>query len=355
MELTLQFFLKFLKNLISFFRKQSDHLFRRLWHIFATFRLRFSSQHPKKTDKARRRIQSRSAKPSSTAVICASRLPPPLTPIACGDSPVIASPSPISIQVRQPTALNSPEESNENNADCLDADGFFLGGSRPGFTGYHDEPDSIHDSTSTSPVTPSRPDSRLSSGYSVRPASQYRGYNWPESQYSHRQPSERSYRPPPSLNGAESAARGFLPERQSPRPSSPVLSVRAPSFTGSVASRVYRANRPTTRVRRPSPLANAPRRERRSPTPASARHSVHEIHPDVHVPEPPQSESQTTGTVSRDRNSVAVSFAPSLAPPPEGTLRPAIGIDRYEKQKQVVIEEMDKKPGCLPVTTEFAR
>lgn len=368
MELTLKSFLGLLRNLLSFFRTRWDYLARRLWHIFSTFRVRLSSQNqnPKKRDDIRR-IQYRPAKPSRTTVICASQLPPPLTPIVGEDSPVIASPSPVSIQVRQPTILPPEdilEESQEGNADNLDVDGYFRGGSRsitrsPDFAGYHDEPSPIHvvlplnreESTSTSPVTPSRPNSISS----YRPASQYSGFRSEWSPYSHRPPSEHSYRSPSNLNGAESAARGYLPERPSPRPSSPAPSVRAPSVAGSVTSRVYRASRLKTRVRMPSPMANAPHRGDRPSSPASVRPSVPETHPDVPVPELPQPESQTTGSAHRGRNSVTVSFGPLPALPPMGKLRPAIGIDRYQKQKQVIIEDVDRDHVCLPVTTEFSR
>jgi hypothetical protein len=50
---------------------------------------------------------------------------------------------------------------------------------------------------------------------------------------------------------------------------------------------------------------------------------------------------------------MAVSF--DSVPPPKGFLRPAIGIDRYEKQKAVLIEEVVKKHKCIPVTTQFLR
>ena len=350
MELTLQTFLRLLRNLALFFRKRWIHLARRLWYIFSNLRLRISSQHPKKTGDIRRN-SSRSAKPSMTTVICASRLPPPLTvtPIAGGDSesPVIASPSPVSIQIRGPTILNPAdilEESNGNNTDHLDAEGWGRGpiSGSPDFSGYHKEPDHIRidlpshreGSTSSSPVTPSRPNSTHSSRYSYRPTSQYSGFrpgDLPWSQYSHHPPSEHSYRSPPSLNGAESAARGYLAERPSPRPSSPARSARPPSIAGSVSSRVYRVSRPITRVRRPSPMANAPLHGDRSPTPASFLQSVHETRSDVSGPEPPQPESRATA------------------------LRPMIGIDRYEKHKMVTVEIIDKNNVCSPVTTQFPR
>ena len=359
---------------MSFFRKRWQRSTHRLLCLLAILRPRSPSRNPKERNEIGRNLESRSIKPSPTvAVICASRLPPPLAPIVGGDSPVIASPSPISIRVRQPTILSSEdilEESGRDNLDRLHADGYFLEGSRPvfrspGFVSYHDDPDPIdvvppidrEDSPSTSPVIPSRPDSRLS-GYSLRPTSQYGGYRagyWPESQHSHRAPSERSYRSPPSLNGAESAARGYLTDRPSLRPPSPTLSARAPSFTASVASRVYRASRPTTRIRRPSPMPNAPRRGDRSCTPVSVRRSVHEIHPDIPAPELPQPESQTAGSVSCDHNSMAVSFGPLPAPPPEGKLRPMIAIDRYEKHKMVTVEDAVKNHVCPPVTTRFLR
>ena len=102
-------------------------------------------------------------------------------------------------------------------------------------------------------------------------------------------------------------------------------------------------------------MPNAPRRGDRSCTPVSVRPSVHEIHTDVPVPDPPQPESRTTESVSRDRNSVAVSFGPLPGSQPEGKLRPMIGIDRYEKQKDIIVKEVDETPVCLPVTTEFVR
>ena len=371
MEFTLQSFLRFLRNFVSIFRNRLGHLANRLWHIFAIFRSRSPPSHPKKTDDTRRRIRSRSAKPSSTAVICASRLPPPLTPIIGGDSPDLSSLSPVSIQVRRPTnnPEDIPEEYDGNNADRLDADGYFpeaMSGS-PGYTtGYHDDPDPIHhdlfinreDSPSTPPVIPTRPDSRPSSGYSRSQTSQYGAYRtgyWQESQRSLRAPSVPSFRSQRSLSGAESAARGYIPEHQPPRPPSPTRSHYAPSLAGSVASRVYSAPRPTTRVRRRSPMTNAPRRGDRSRTPVSVHQGVQEIRIDVPVPELPQPEPRTTESVSRDRNSAVVSVGPLRDQPPEGKLRPMIGIDRYEKQKAVVIEDVKKEQVCLPVTTEFER
>ena len=407
MELNLRSFLRLIGHFASLCRKRWDRLARRLWYIITNFRLCFSFQHPKKTDDVGRN-QSRPEKPSTTAVICASRLPPPLTPITGGNSPVIASPAPTSIQIRPPTILNREEnleEFGENNTDHLEADswGKDLISRLPDFTPYQDGLDSIRvdiplnrgDSASSSPVTPTRLDSRPSSRFSYRPTSQSSGFRpgyWPRPQRSRRPSSEHSYRSP--LNGAESAARGYLSERPSPWPSSPAVSTRAPSPAGSVASRahgsrpttrvhrtfrpitrVYRVSRPTTRVyraskstarayraskpitraRRSSPMTNAPRPGGRPPIPASVRRSVHETHPDVPAPELPQPELRTTGSVHHDRSGAAASFGPLPAPPPKGILRPVIGIDRYGKHKRVVIEKVVRNYVCPPVTIQFFR
>ena len=228
-EFTLQSFLLFLRKLASFFHKRWDQLTRRLWYMFASLRSRFPSRHLKKGDEIRRSIQSRPAKCPPT-VICASRFPPPLTPIIGDDAP-IASPAPISTRIHQPIILSPGEISYETHethgTDRLDVDGNFLeeGGSisrSPNSPGHHDEPESIHVDLqgtdqggfiSNSPVTPSRPPSQ----HSYRPAAQYGGC---------RPPSEHSYRSPPNLNSAEVVARGYLHVPPSTRPSSPILSVR---------------------------------------------------------------------------------------------------------------------------------
>jgi hypothetical protein len=155
----------------------------------------------------------------------------------------------------------------------------------------------------------------------------------------------------PSVGGAEAAGRGYL--ASSTRPPSPVQSLRPPSVAGSVASHVYHASTPKTRVRRPSPMRNA-RRRVRSSTPASARHSVLEIPQDIPVPDLPHSGSGTTGSIHGDRNSVALG-SDHLPAPPKGNLRPMTGIDRYEKHKKIKIEDLDNEHICPPVTVQFTR
>ena len=223
MELTLQSFLRFLRDLVSFFRKRWGCLARRALYTFAIFNLRFSSQNQKKRDDIRR-IQSQSADPRQTTIICASRLPPPAVPIVGGDAPVIVSPSPILTQVRQPTILNPEGILEENDTGNLDVDGYVAGGSRSvsrlhDSTGYHDELDPTHvvlplyreDSTSTSHVAPSQPNSRPSPQRSHRPTSQYSGPHPEWSQYSHHPPSEHSHRSPSNLNSAELVEFGPIP------------------------------------------------------------------------------------------------------------------------------------------------
>jgi len=350
MKLALQFLL-FLKRLITFLRKRWDHSTRRLWYIFAFVRSRILSQNPGRGDEIRRSVEHRPAKPP-TAVICASRFPPPLTPIVGGDTP-IASPTPVSIQVRQPTILNREDtvcEAQDNHGrEYLGVDGYFLEGIEPisrstDSPTLHHEPESIHAAPPSHrenrgpnyPVIPSRPISQHSghsgSQYSYRPQPRY-----PPSHYSNRS----------HLSGAEAAARGYL--NAPPGCSSPVPSVRPGSVTGSVSSRVYRASRPKTRVPRPSPMRNASKRRPRSSTRTSPRHSLHGA-----PPEPPRPESGTSESLHRDRPSTTVSFDPALLAPQKDRLRPIVGIDRYEKQR-VVIEDVINTHIFPPVTTEFVR
>ena len=107
----IQWFLLLLKRLVS-----SPN--RALWWIWAFVRSCSSSQRPKKGDEDRRSTECRPAK-SPPTVICASRSPSPLTPIA-GDGTPIVSPTPISIQVRQPTILNLADIDYETHEDSLD-------------------------------------------------------------------------------------------------------------------------------------------------------------------------------------------------------------------------------------------
>jgi len=302
MELTPRSFLLFLRKLASFIHKKS---IRGLWHIFALLRSRFSSRCPKERDENRRNFESRPAKPP-TAVIYTSRLPQ-LTSIADDDAPAIVSPTPISIQIRQPTILNIEDtlyETHENHGtEQLGADDRFLGESRPvsrspDSIGHHHEPHTSH-----TPGILSRPHSQ----HSHCPPSQYPIHR-PSSQYSHRSASQYSYHSPPNPNGAQAAARGYLHAPPSTRPSSPALSIPPPSVAGSDTSHVYRDSRPTTRVRRSPPMRNTSQRRARSSTPASARRSV---------------------------------------------LRPMIGIDRYENHRAVTIEDSLRTHICSPVTTQF--
>ena len=362
MELAVRFLL-FLRKLISFFHKRWDQSTRRLWYIFALVRSRILSQWPKKRDEIRRSTEYRPAKPPTT-VICASRFPPPLTPIPGGDTP-IASPTPISIQVRQPTILNPADtlyETHENYSnEHLGVDGYFLEGSGPisrslDSAAHHDEPEDIHvvipshreEHVVNHPVIPSRPPSRPHSGYSHRPTSQNSAQR-PPSHYSHRPHSFYSHYSPSYLNGAEAAAHGYGHPNVPPSPSCSTP-VRAPSIAGSVASRAHRAPRPTTRVPRPSPMRNASRRRRPS-TSASTRKSVHDA-----PPEHPQPESRTSVSIHSDRHSMAVSFGPALPTlEPGDRLRPMIAVDRYEKQKEVVIDDVINPHTFPPVTTQFVR
>ena len=307
MELTLQPFLLLLRKLVSFLRRRWDHSTHRLWYAFAFLRSRFSPPHPKKRGEIRRNVESYPENPP-TIVICASRLPPPLTPVAGGDTPIITSPTPISIRVRKPV-LNHEDplyetQENYSNED-LGVDGHHLEESGTisrshNSADHHDEneytniivPQSQEYFASNSPVTPSP----------SRPAS--------------RQPSVYSRR------------------------SSTAHSIRSPSIAGSVTSQVYRASRPTTRVRVP-PLAVS-RRRGGSSTPTSARQNVHGA---------PQSGSQDPVSTHSDPHSTTVSFGP--IPNTQGRLRPMIGIDRYEKHKLVVVEDEVNTHIFSPVTTEF--
>ena len=360
MELTTRSFLQFLRNLVSLFRKRWDQSTRQLWYIFALLCSRFSPRNPKKNE-SRRRIEPRPAKPSSTTVICASQFPtgPKLTP----------TPEPTSsesIQIRRPTILDTEDdlyESHENQGH-VDIERFVPGQSesisRPhdAEEDHHDEPIRIFTPhyqdgfTSNHPIIPSRPDSTPPSESSYRSTSQYaaqRPYR-PGSQYSRRL-SDYSVRSLSNVHGAEAAARGFTPASPPLSSPSPTPS-RAPSIAGSV---VYRASRPVSRVRKPAPMKNAPRSRSklrvRSPAPASARHSIHEVPPGV--PKLPQPDSRETGSVHGDRNSEIVNLYPSSAPPPDGKLRPMIAIDRYEKQKHTIIVDDLREHICLPVTTQF--
>ena len=370
MELAVRFLL-FLKKLISFFHKRWDQLTRRLWYIFALVRSRILSQRPKKRDEIRRITECQPAKPPTT-VICASRFPPQLSPIPGGDTPIVSDP--IEIQVRQPTIPDPGEtlyetQGNHSN-EHLGVDGFFLEGSGQisrsfDSAGHYDEPEDIHvvlsshqeDYTASPPVVPSRPPSQPPSQPSSRSPSRcsYPPTSQPsvrrqQSSYSYRQPSLYSHHSPSRLNGAEAAAHGYGNPDAPPSPSCSTP-VRVPSITGSVASRVHRAPRPTTRVPMPLPMRNASRSRKRPSTPVSARMNTRDA-----PPEHPQPESRMSISIHSDRRSMAVSFGPALPTlEPGDRLRPMVGIDRYEKQKQTIIENVINPHVFPPVTTEFVR
>ena len=364
MEFTVRFLL-FLRKITSFFHKRWDQSARMLWYIFAFVRSRILSQRPKKRDQIRRNIEHRPDKPPTT-VICASQFPHALSPIAGGDTPIA---SPIPIQVRHPTIPSQPDavhETHENRSnEHLDVDNYLLKESRPisrsPDSASHREPEHIHavlsspreDGVYNPPVIPSRPPS----GYSHRPTSQYQGSrpqsqysgHRPPSQYSHPPPSHHSYRSPEYLSGAEAAARGYhntrLPSTRSP---SPAVTTRPPSITPSVASHVYRASRPTSRVQRPLPMRNASRQRARSSTPASTRQSMYGAPPDL-----PRPESRTSGSIHRDLPSTSVSPGPASPVPPKDRLRPMMAIARYDKHRAVVVQDTVTPHTFLPVTIQF--
>ena len=365
MELTVRLLL-FLRKLVSFFRTRWEGSIRRLWYIFAFVRSRILLRCPQGRDEASKRIEYRPAKPPTT-MICTSQFPRALLPIAGGDTPV-ASPTPVTIQIRDPVILNQPDavyETHENpSSESPDIGGHFLKESRlvsrsPDSVS-HREPERAHvvmssqreDRVYSPPAIPSRPPSGHSHRPTLpyRPQSQYSGHR-PPSQYSHPSPSHHSYRSPEYLRGAEAAARGYHNSQPpSTRSSSPAVSIRPPSPAPSVASHVYRASRPTSRVRRPLPMRNASRQRARSSTPAQTRKSVHNAPPDL-----PRFESRTSGSIHRDCPSMATSFGPILPAPPKDRLRPMMGIDRYDKHKAVVIQDVVTPHTSLPVTTQFVR
>ena len=344
MRLTLRPFLLLLRDLVLLCRKRWGQITHRLWYIFGFLRSRFLSRCSERKDEIRPSAERRSAKSSPTTVICASQLPPQLTSIAGGDTPqVVIDESPaIPIAVRRPTIDNTPQEYHENNgADSPDVNDYKLSESEPisrspDTAPRYDEPDPIEgafsqnreESTSNSPVTPSRNNARPPSR-SHRPASLHAEHHLglpSEPQSSHRPLSESGYHSPPY---------------QSSRP---------PSVTSSTSSRVYRASGPFTPVRTPHPITDAPRRRNRPHTPASTRQEVHEEPLDA--PELREVVPQTSGFSHHDRSATARP-RPSTTPP-GGGLRPMLGINRYEKNRKVTIEETSEIHVLPPVTTEFA-
>ena len=295
LRLEMELILRFLEKLISFFRKRWDQSIRRLWYIFASVRSRISSKCPKERDQVHRSVEHRTAKPP-TVVSCASQFPPPITPTASDDIP-IASPTLISTQVRQPTIQTPPDTVHETREyhynERLGVDGYFLEESRP----ISRSPNPASHQHEPEPIyiipSPHREDHASNSVILSRPPS------------------------PSYMNNPEAAARGYL---------------NAP---------------PSSTCSTPRPTIEA----RRSTTPASVRQSAHNAPPVLLQPE-----SQTSVSTHGDRHSVAVSFGPALPTPEAGDrLRPMIGIDRYEKQKMVVIENVINPHIFLPVTTKFVR
>ena len=347
-----QAFLLFLKKLLSYFRRRQDQSTSGLWYIFAFLRSRLLPPHPGKRDGIRRETEFRPTN-SPTVMICASGFPPQLTPITGGDTPMIASPTPIPIQVHRPTILNSedphdrPQE--DYSTDRLGVDGSYLEESGT-ISRLHNPPCHHDDDVYTHPTPPqdgedSTPNSPL---LSSRPHSWHHPAYRPQSQYS-RPPSAYSFRSPSHLDGAEVAARGYLHAPPSPKPTSLAHS-RPPSISNST-SYVYRAPTPTPRVQRPSPMRNMSQRMDRPPTLVSTHQSVHEVPPDV--PPLPQSQSRISVSVHTDTHSTVVSLEP--AQNPEGSLRPMIGIDRYGKHNEVTVDKQVYTYILPPVTTEFVR
>ena len=367
MESTVRFLL-FLRKLISFFRKRWDQSSRVLWYIFTFVRSHVLSKPPKKGDKIRRNIEYRPTKPPTT-VICTSRLPPTLTPIAGGDAPIV-SPTPISIRVRQPEVLN-PEhtvyETHENNGDeRLRVDDYFLEESRqisrsPDSPSQRDEPELtlgpyLEGYAPNPPENSSPSTSRPVSQSSCRPASQYSVYR-PPSQYSHRPPSQYSCRSSPSPNDTEATVHEHSNGSRSPSRLSPPPS-RPQSVVASVGSRVHHASGTTFQMRGASPTRDVPRCRTRSFPIASTHLSVY----NTPLEFPPLSPSPTPYVASHERRawgptrpSTIVGSGSELPASPKGRLRPMIGIDRYEKHKAVAVEEVINPHVLPPVTTQFPR
>ena len=210
---------------------------------------------------------------------------------------------------------------------------------------HHDEhehtsiilPQNGEDYTSDSPVAPSRPH------YWHYPEYRSQPQHWCP-------PSEHSYCSPSYLKGAEADARGHLHSPPSSKPSSHARS-RPPYIVGSVTSLVYRASRPSARVRRPSPMRNRSLSRDGSSTSVSIRQSVHGILPEV--PSLPRSQYRTFVFVHPDPQSATTSFGPP--PNPKDRLRPITGINRYEKHKNVVIGNKVHPHVFPPVTTTFVQ
>ena len=312
MRLTLRPFLLLLRDLVLLCRKRWGQITHRLWYIFGFLRSRFLSRCSERKDEIRPSAERRSAKSSPTTVICASRLPPPLTLVTGGDTPLANESPTIPVAVQGPTIDDTRQECHENDsADRSDVDNYMLSEIKPvsrssDSVRHHDEPDPIEDvlsqnredSTQNCPATISPSNSRPPSR-SHRPASLHAehrlGYRT-GSQHSHRPPSESAYYSPPYLSDREAAASGsvFVPPHLGP-----------PSSTQST---------------RPASIVH----QTTGSIPASIVH-------------------QTTGSIDSDRTA-----------PPEGRLRPMIQIERYEKHRVGKLRRTIRKLVLPPVTTEFA-
>ena len=72
-------------------------------------------------------------------------------------------------------------------------------------------------------------------------------------------------------------------------------------------------------------------------------------------PSPECPEPRTPDSIDSSCPSTAISFGPALPAPSKDRLRPMIGIDRYEKQKAIVVEDTVHRHVFPPVTTRFVR
>jgi hypothetical protein len=72
-------------------------------------------------------------------------------------------------------------------------------------------------------------------------------------------------------------------------------------------------------------------------------------------PYPECREPRTPESINSSCPSTAISFGPALPAPSKDRLRPMIGIDRYGKQKAIVVEDTVHRHVFPPVTTRFVR
>lgn len=351
MELALQFLL-FLRKLISHFRHRWNQSTRRLWCIFALVRSRILSQRPNTRAKIPRNVEYRPAE-SLTTVICASQFPPSPTLIAGGDTPTSTLPTPglTSIQVRQPETVNPEDtvyETHENyNREHLDADPV---GGRPilqatGMSLSLSTPSCFHSERIT-PFLPSLSNPPPQDPY--RSTLQHPAYRSP-SQFAYHPPPQHPHHTPLNLDGAEVAARNYLDGSRSPRCSSPVASIYPRPVAAAGASQVYHASRPISQVRMLQQMRNPPRRRVEFPTSAPTHQGVRNPR------EFPPPEPRTSGSIHCHRPDATTKPGRVLPAMSKGSLRPMVGIDRYEKHKAIVIEASINSHVSPPVTIQFVR